>query len=85
MASQGQLSQVMEGLECQVEDLVSISWSSLPQFWFLPPSMSSKLQLLHRMSPFSRHSLLVAVLVFGICWDNRWDKVPELPGLPKTR
>lgn len=67
---QGQLSQAMEGLECQVEDLVFISWLSLPQFCFLTPGTSFTLQILHRLSPFQRNSLLVAVLFFGICCDK---------------
>lgn len=67
---QGQLSRVMEDLECQVKDLVFISWLSLPQFCFLTPRMSFTLQILHRISSFQRNSLLVVVLLFGICCDK---------------
>lgn len=41
---QGQLGEVMEGLKCQVEGLVFISWLLLPLF-ILPLRVSSKLQL----------------------------------------
>lgn len=42
---QGQLSEVMEDLEGQIEGLVFISWLLLPQVCFLPLRVSSKLQL----------------------------------------
>lgn len=37
---------------------------------FLTPRMSFMLQILHRISPFQRNFLLVAVLFFGICCDK---------------
>lgn len=80
-----ELSQVTEGLECQIQGLVFISWLSV---LFFPPRMSSKLQLLCRVS-FERTSFGSSFLLWDmLCqwhWAEWWESSQACSSLDKDR